>query len=159
MATRMVLGNTKVPLHILRNHIVQKCNGINNTSKVAANNIVFNKREGGVFGFDLNLKGEEGVVAIDKGERASGGFIFVEKSDKEAGLVNGYFAKDQTRVVEAASQRHVDDGDDDDEQEEEDELDGLDEDEWSDEDEDVDDDDFVEEEDKDDDDFQVRKRK
>nr|POE60922.1 hypothetical protein CFP56_32059 [Quercus suber]POF00306.1 hypothetical protein CFP56_60098 [Quercus suber] len=109
MATRMVLGNTKAPLHILWNRIVQKCNGINNTSKVAAHNIVFNKREGGFFGFDLNLKGGEGVVAIDKGERASGGFVFVEKADKEAGLVNGYFVKDQTRVVEAASQRRVDD--------------------------------------------------
>lgn len=156
MATRMVLGNTKVPLHILRNRIVQKCNVINNTSTVAAYNIVFNKREGGFFGFDLNLKGEEGVVAIDRGERASGGFVFVEKADKEAGLVNGYFAKDQTRVVEAASQRRVDD---DEEEESDDELDGLDEDEWGDEDEDVDDDDFVEEEDEDDDDFQVRRRK
>ncbi|KAF3960095.1 hypothetical protein CMV_015159 [Castanea mollissima] len=156
MATRMVLGNTKVPLHILRNRIVQKCNGINNTSKVAAYNIVFNKREGGFFGFDLNLKGEEGVVAIDKGERASGGFVSVEKADKEAGLVNGYFAKDQTQVVEAASQRRVDD---DEAEESDDELDGLDEDEWGDEDEDVDDDDFVEEEDEDDDDLQVRKRK
>lgn len=155
MATRMVLGNTKVPLHILRNRIVQKCNGINNTSKVAAHNIVFNKREGGFFGFDLILKGEEGVVAIDKGERASGGFVFVEKADKEAGLVNGYFAKDQTRVVEAASQRRVDDEEED---ESDDELDGLDEDEWGDDDEDVDDDDFVEEEDEDDD-FQVRRRK
>ena len=152
----MVLGNTKVPFHILRNRIVQKCNGINSTSKVAAYNIVFNKRECGFFGFDL--KGEEGVVAVDKGERASSGFVFVEKADKKAGLVNGYFAKDQTRVVKVASQRRVDDDDDDDE-ESDDELDGLDEDEWSDEDEDVDDDDFVEEEDEDDDDFQARKRK
>ena len=152
----MVLGNTKVPFHILRNRIVQKCNGINNTSKVAAYNIVFNKRECGFFGFDL--KGEEGVVAVNKGERASGGFVFVEKADKKAGLVNGYFAKDQTRVVKVASQRRVDDDDDDDE-ESDDELDGLDEDEWGDEDEYVDDDDFVEEEDEDDDDFQARKRK
>ena len=154
----MVLGNTKVPFHILRNRIVQKCNGINNTSKVAAYNIVFNKRECGFFGFDL--KGEEGVVAVDKGERASGGFVFVEKADKKAGLVNGYFAKDQTRVVKVASQRRVDDDDDDDDNEEsDDELDGLDEDEWGDEDEYVDDDDFVEEEDEDYDDFQARKRK
>ena len=152
----MVLGNTKVPFHILRNRIVQKCNGINSTSKVAAYNIVFNKRECGFFGFDL--KGEEGVVAVDKGERASGGFVFVEKADKKAGLVNGYFAKDQSRVVRVASQRRVDDDDDDDE-ESDDELDGLDEDEWGDEDEYVDDDDFVEEEDEDDDDFQARKRK
>ena len=152
----MVLGNTKVPFHILRNRIVQKCNGINSTSKVAAYNIVFNKRECGFFGFDL--KGEEGVVAVDKGERASGGFVFVEKADKKAGLVNGYFAKDQTRVVKVASQRRVDDDDDDDE-ESDDELDGLDEDEWGDEDEYVDDDDLVEEEDEDDDDFQARKRK
>ena len=154
----MVLGNTKVPFHILRNRIVQKCNGINNTSKVAAYNIVFNKRECGFFGFDL--KGEEGVVAVDKGERASGGFVFVEKADKKAGLVNGYFTKDQTRVVKVASQRRVDDDDDDDDDEEsDDELDGIDEDEWGDEDEYVDDDDFVEEEDEDDDDFQARKRK
>lgn len=151
----MVLGNTKVPFHILRNRIVQKCNGINNTSKVAAYNVVFNKRECGFFGFDL--KGEEGVVAVDKGERASGGFVFVEKADKKAGLVNGYFAKDQTRVVKVASQRRVDDDDDD--EESDDESDGLDEDEWGDEDEYVDDDDFVEEEDEDDDDFQARKRK
>ncbi|KAL0001215.1 hypothetical protein SO802_014996 [Lithocarpus litseifolius] len=155
MASRMVLRNTKVPLYILRNRIVQICNGINNTSKVAAYNTVFNKRECGFFGFDL--KGEEGVVGVDKGERASGGFVFVEKADKEAGLVTGYFAKDQTRVVEAASQRRVDD--DEDEEESDDELDGLDEDEWGDEDEDVDDDDSVEEEDEDDSDFQVRKRK
>ena len=154
----MVLGNTKVPFHILRNRIVQKCNGINNTSKVAAYNVVFNKRECGFFGFDL--KGEEGVVAVNKGERASGGFVFVEKADKKAGLVNGYFAKDQTRVVKVASQRRVDDDDDDDDDEEsDDELDGIDEDEWGDEDEYVDDDDFVEEEDEDDDDFQARKRK
>ena len=154
----MVLGNTKVPFHILRNRIVQKCNGINSTSKVAAYNIVFNKRECGFFGFDL--KGEEGVVAVDKGERASGGFVFVEKADKKAGFVNGYFAKDQTRVVKVASQRRVDDDDDDDDDEEsDDELDGIDEDEWGDEDEYVDDDDFVEEEDEDDDDFQARKRK
>ncbi|XP_050248794.1 uncharacterized protein LOC126696052 [Quercus robur] len=153
MATRMVLGNTKVPFHILRNRIVQKCNGINNTSKVAAYNIVFNKRECGFFGFDL--KGEEGVVAVDKGERASGGLVFVEKADKKTGLVNGYFAKDQTRVVKVASQRRVDDDDD---EESDDELDGFDEDKWDDEDEYVDDD-FVEEEDEDDDDFQARKRK
>ncbi|XP_030930784.1 uncharacterized protein LOC115956596 [Quercus lobata] len=152
MATRMVLGNTKVPFHILHNRIVQKCNGINNTSKVAAYNIVFKKRECGFFGFDL--KGEEGVVAVDKGERASGG-VFVEKADKKTGLVNGYFAKDQTRVVKVASQRRVDDDDD---EELDDELDGFDEDEWDDEDEYVDDD-FVEEEDEDDDDFQARKRK
>ena len=157
MATRMVIGNTKVPFHILRNRIVQKCNGINNTSKVAAYNVVFNKRECGFFGFDL--KGEEGVVAVDKGERASGGFVFVEKADKKAGLVNGYFAKDQSRVVRVASQRRVDDDDDEEESESDDELDGLDEDEWGDEDEYVDDDDFVEEEDEDDDDFQARKRK
>ena len=149
----MVLGNTKVPFHILRNRIVQKCNGVNNTSKVAAYNIVFNKRECGFFGFDL--KGEEGVVAVDKGERASGGLVFVEKADKKTGLVNGYFAKDQTRVVKVASQRRVDDDDD---EESDDELDGFDEDEWDDEDEYVDDD-FVEEEDEDDDDFQARKRK
>ena len=149
----MVLGNTKVPFHILRNRIVQKCNGVNNTSKVAAYNIVFNKRECGFFGFDL--KGEEGVVAADKGERASGGLVFVEKADKKTGLVNGYFAKDQTRVVKVASQRRVDDDDD---EESDDELDGFDEDEWDDEDEYVDDD-FVEEEDEDDDDFQARKRK
>jgi hypothetical protein len=103
MASRlMVLGNAKVPLHILRNPIIRKCNGMDNT-KLAAYNMVFNKREGGFFGFDL--KGEEGI-AVDHSLvlRDSQRAVF-DKGVNCSGLVNGFFPKDQSRVVEAAKGR------------------------------------------------------